>query len=247
MTRFFAIAVIVTLLAPRRVVHGFHVDSSPKLTHYTYLQREQPPQYLQPHDHASHPPKAYTDQERTWRFPDASKVRPIGDKTLSNLKDEERLWQAPHPNQVRHSSQSLGGAYLDQDRMWRRPHYEMTRHQTHFPEHLTDDELLFWWNRNRDSFRNMLLEEDEVDAMKEAAAAAGGTQPYSSSSDRTMFRRQRPTARFSRHPHSLDGRHQMEDDVITTTMTEEDRLGWLTENTHRLLAEEESDERSLEE
>ncbi|KAG7342386.1 hypothetical protein IV203_007479 [Nitzschia inconspicua] len=204
-------------------VCAFHVDSSPDLARRTFIQRKQNPNHLRKDQTAT--PQPFTDQERTWRFPDPSKIRPVGVTTLSSLKDEDRLWQAPGPRHVRHSSDVA--TYSDEDRMWRKPHYELTRHETDFPEPLKDEER-FWWKK--DTFQNLLLEKDDI-SMEERVG-----RPLPEPSDILL---RRPSARLSRHPHSMDEEvRQIERDVVST-MTEDDRLGWLTENTHMLLSREE--------
>lgn len=225
MIRLLTAPLLALLLPP---VYCFHVDSSPELARKTFIKRVQPPNYLQKHDQPA--PRPYTSQDRTWRFPEPSQVRPAGDTTLASMQDEDRMWRAPHPTQVRHSSEM--GTYLDNDRMWRKPNYEMARHDSRFPEPLRDDER-FWWKT--DTFHNLLLEEDDDNEQFVVVTS----MPESS---KTLFRR--PSARLSRHPHSVDDGRQYDDEVVST-MTEDDRLGWLTENTHKLLSEQEG--RSLDE
>jgi hypothetical protein len=214
------------LLAP---VGCFRVDCSPEHTRKTYLKRVQEPNQLQRDDKL--PPQTYTSQDRTWRFPDASNVRPIGDTTLPALTVQDRLWRMPDPRQVRHTSTTMG-TFTDRDRMWRNPHYALTRHQSQLPEPLKDDER-FWW-RDDKTFRNLLLEDEETDDLIDDKCIC--PQPPSEP-NMNIFRR--PSPRRSRHPHSFGDHKQQLDAEVMTTMTEDDRLGWLTENTQKLLSEEE--------
>jgi hypothetical protein len=198
----------------------FHVDSSPERTRKTYLKREQKPSLIRHEDQL--PPKAYTDEDRSWRFPKRSLVRPVGDTTLSNMTDQERLWRQPAPNMVRHTP--YVGKYLDEDRMWRKPSREIARHENSFPPDTLKDEERLWWKG--ENFEHLQLEDDEDDFFD--ADMAGH-----SIGDRHLFRR--PTSKFSRHPRSMS---EFDDDIVST-MVEDDSLGWLTESTNKLLMEEE--------
>lgn len=222
------LALFLTVTPVLVPVDGFRVDCSPEHTHKTYIKRVLQPSQLRKDD--KQPPQAYTSQDRTWRFPETSSVRPIGDTTLTTLTNQDRLWRMPDPKQVRHSSTTMG-EYTDQDRMWRNPHYKLTRHEAQLPESFKDDER-FWW-RDDKTFYNLLLEE-MGDDLKDGDQVR--PQPLSEPS-KNLFRRS--PARLSRHPHSFDDHMRQFDADVVSTMTEDDRFGWLTENTHKLLSEEE--------
>jgi hypothetical protein len=222
------LALFLTVTLVHVPVDGFRVDCSPEHTYKTYIKREQQPNQLRKDDKQL--PKAFTSQDRTWRFPETSSVRPIGDTRLPTLTDQDRLWRLPDPKQLRHTSTTMG-TYTDQDRMWRNPHDKLTRHQAQLPDPFKDDER-FWWKDDK-TFQHLLLEE-VCDELKDGDQVC--PQPLSEPS-KTLFRR--PLARLSRHPHSFDDHMRQLDADVVSTMTEDDRLGWLTENTHKLLLEEE--------
>ena len=195
----------------------FHIDSSPEHARKTYLSREQNPNQIR---HDQLPPKAYTDDDRSWRFPQRNYVRAVGDTKLSSLASQERLRQ-PAPKLIR-TAPSMG-TYLDEDRMWRKPGQTLTRKKDCLPPETLKDEERFWWKG--ENFEQLLLEDNEEFTMHDSASqhAGGGN----------LFRR--PTAKFSRHPHSK-GEF---DDNAASTMVEDDSLGWLTESTHKLLMDDE--------
>jgi hypothetical protein len=227
MTCILLLALFVSLMPPP--VDCFRVDCSPEHTHKTYIKRVQQPNQLRQDDKL--PPQPYTSQDRAWRFPDASSVRHIGDTTLPTLTDQDRLWRMPDPKQVRRASNTVE-TYTNNDRMWRKPHDQLTRHQTKLPEPLRGDEH-FWW-RDDKIFRNLLLEETDADALNDCNRVR---PQLLSEPSKHLFRR--PPSRLSRHPHSFnDHKRQLDGDVLST-MTDDDRLGWLTENTQKLLLEEE--------
>jgi hypothetical protein len=179
------------------------------------FQRTKEPTHIRHEDQL--PPEAYTDQDRRWRFPDASFMR--GEKSpLPSLTDQDRTWRFPDQHSIR--SSSTIEPYLDEERIdWVTPGQEFLRREDDFPAALQDEDR-FWWKTG--DFDDLLLEDDDEIPV---------VQPYMESEDR-IFRK--PSSKFIRHPHSLG---EFEGEYIHT-MEDDDRLSWLTESTERLLMEE---------
>ena len=212
-------------LLPQKVI-TFHVDPSQLRARKTFLVRDPPPsQYIRHEDQL--PPEAYTDEERQWRFPEESNVRPNEEDDVlpgEPFSDQQRTWRFPQRNMVR--TEPTVQPYLDKERMRQQPPYDYTRHQDVLPDGM-DDEDRFWWGIEDNLYLEDLYEYDHDPPI---------VQPAMDYDDTPMFRR--PFSKFIRHPHSIGN----DDDLgATSTMLEDDRLTWLAENTNKFLEDDNGD------